>query len=71
MFKAIVIMCQRFYIPLGGAIFTGMGKKMKSCIHFIAKTQHHVLQAPAGENEQFMAALHDVHFLSELTDLQR
>lgn len=44
---------------------------MKSCIHFIAKTQHQVLQAPAGENEQFMAALHDVHFLSELTDLQR
>lgn len=45
-------------------------KKMKSCIHFIAKTQHHVLRALAGENEQFMAAFHHVPFLSELTDLK-
>lgn len=45
-------------------------KIRKSCIHFIAKAQHHVLWALAGENEQFMAAFHDVHFLSQLSDLK-
>lgn len=36
----------------------------------MAKTQHDVLQALAGDSEQFMAALHGVCFLSEKTDSQ-